>query len=579
MSNLTINRIGPEAQADSAWHDEDIEAARFAPLDVRPAPARWRGRDLLGAVLAGLAGWLVLLLVFWLAARLTEASYPPPLGWLLFWQSLLAATAAAPVLGATLWAVAWWRERQAYVTRARLARDRLMNPVPADLLARMTPSDYVRIVDLMAALERDTAPYRAYRGVESLSLSAPAARPSGDERKAIESVALALPVDQPAVWLEDAARNEVHLLLAGKTKSGKTVTGAALLASRINAGDQVLVIDPHHEPGKWWGIEAVGAGRDYGAIKRAIEALEAEMTERYRRMAAGQPVGERITVLIDETPAIVAAIGPTWRAIAPRLGSEARKAGIGLILLSQSPLVEDIGLNSAMRRNYAIIGLDLASIRLMLRDEPDAAIKRALLDALEGERYPALREVAGQFRILDRAGLDRIRPVQSPNVWRPVSQPAALPAARDAGDGDAGQSDDAALLITLRKLRSAGVTRDEARALGIEFRNELWALAAPHSDAHDAHDADDDGRHDAPAMHAARATPASASERAACAHDDVLAELLSRPARLPEPSEMVRCVRCGADVPVPAGKAAMAVRAATGRHGCRHCRPAQGGDA
>lgn len=280
-----------------------------------------------------------------------------------------------------------------------------------------------------------------------------------------------MPVDPLAVWLEDAARNEVHLLLAGKTKSGKTVTGAALLASRINAGDQVLVIDPHHEPGKWWGIEAVGAGRDYGAIKRAIEALEAEMTERYRRMAAGQPVGERITVLIDETPAIVAAIGPTWRAIAPRLGSEARKAGIGLILLSQSPLVEDIGLNSAMRRNYAIIGLDLASIRLMLRDEPDAAMRRLILDRLEGEPWPAVRDVQGQFRVLDRRGIDQVRPQRQPSVWRPVlSDAPASSAVRTDGRTDA-------TLDRLVALIRAGVTREEARAQGYEFANDDWTRA------------------------------------------------------------------------------------------------------
>ncbi|MCS6840112.1 MAG: hypothetical protein NZ701_04965, partial [Roseiflexus sp.] len=99
MSNLTINRIGPEAQADSAWHDEDLEAGRFSALDVRPAPLRMRGRDALGVALASLvalAGWLALLLTFWAAARLTEWEGQSSAGWVAFWHALLSLTAILP---------------------------------------------------------------------------------------------------------------------------------------------------------------------------------------------------------------------------------------------------------------------------------------------------------------------------------------------------------------------------------------------------------------------------------------------------------------------------------------------------
>lgn len=472
MSNLTINRIGPEAQADSAWHDEDVEAARFAALDVRPAPARWRGRDALGVALAGLValgGWLALVIVFWVAARITESAYPPAPGWVLFWQVLLGITASAPAWLGILAASVWVYERRIYARRANVIRDKLMNPVPAHLINQLTLPSYYALFERAAALEREVAPYRAYRGVESLSLSASAAKPSGEEaRKALESVVTPA-IERLDDWVTDVAAREAHILVSGKTASGKTTTGAALLARRIDAGDAICVIDPHHEPGKWWGIDAIGAGRDYAAIGAALDALDAEMTERYRRLADGEPPGQRLTVLIDEAPAIAAALERRWKAVATRLGSEARKVGIALIILSQSPLVEDLMMNSVMRRNYTIIGLDMASIRVMLRDARNA---RDILATLEGRPYPALREVDGEFRICDRTGIHQVRPQRSPNVWR-------LPVCDEAASGPA-QTDRRADAETIERLKAfirAGITRDEARAQGVAFDNSDWTRA------------------------------------------------------------------------------------------------------
>lgn len=475
MSNLTINRIGTEAQADSAWHDEDVEAGRFSALDVRPAPMRIRGRDALGLALAGLValgGWLALLLAFWAAARLTEGAEPPAPGWVAFWNALMSLTAVLPLALVGIGVAVWLVERWNYVRRASVVRDKLMNPLPAHVIDRLTVTEYLAILDRMAALEREVAPYRAYRGVESLSLSAGQSRPAGSEPPALPAPS-SVPVDLPAQWLANASASEAHLLLAGKTNCGKTTTAEALLATAIERGDLVAVIDPHAEPGKWHGVAAIGAARDYEAIRQALAAIEAEMTARYAALAAGEPVGEPVVVVIDEAPAIASALGPDWRRFATRLGSEARKIGIRLLLLTQSPLVQDLGVNTVMRRNFGVIGLDMASIRLMLRDEPDNALKRAILDRLEGEPYPALREVAGQFRILDRAGLDRIRPSRAPLVWRPVLS-AGQPL--NAGERTDGRTD-AGNLDRLKALIRAGITRDEARARGYEFANDDWSQA------------------------------------------------------------------------------------------------------
>lgn len=468
MSNLTINRIGPEAQADSAWHDEDVEAQRFARLDVTPR-ARGSWGDVV--VMCGLS--LALAGVFYGAAWYTERQFPPDEGWLLLWRFLIVVFSLTPAALIALEAVARWRERQAYVARVRLARDRLMNPVPADMLAQMTPAEYIRILELHAALERDVAPHRAYRGVESLSISAPAAG-RADAARAPEPPAPEAPEDPPHVWLDDVLALEAHLMLAGKTACGKTVTAEALLATAIDAGDHVLVIDPHGAPGKWHGVEAIGAGRDYEAIRRALRAIEDEMTRRYEALRRGEPAGGGALIIIDEVPSIAAMLGGDWKQFATRLGSEARKIGIRLLLITQSPLVQDVNINSVMKRNFGVLGLDLPVIREMLRDERDAAKKRAILDALEGERYPALYDRLGEFRILSRSGIQRIKPYRAPNVWRPsVREPASASetgALRTDGRADA-------TLERLAALIRSGMTREEARAQGYEFANDDWTRA------------------------------------------------------------------------------------------------------
>ncbi len=454
--SVTINRIGEEAQEDSVWHDEDYEARRFTAFDVRPRPFAPKAKD--AAFIA--AFWMIALGVFWFGGWQSDRDFA--YNWRAFWHTLLAITALLPVVATVAIGVAWWRERNTYITRAKLTRDRLQNPIPADLAASLTHQDYLAILERMAALEEAVAPYRVYRGVESVSVAGAAgavAQPARSE----ESV----PVEPPDLWLP-AVLNEAHLMLAGRTSCGKTTTAEALLAHVIDAGDAVMVIDPHWHPGKWHNVEAIGAGRDYEAIRRTLKSLEREMTARFQRLANGEPVGEAVTVVIDEAPAIAGELASDWKALATRLGSEARKARIRLILLTQSPLVEDLGVNSVMRRNFTIVGLDMESIRLMLRGA-DGATRQAILARLEGERYPALREAQGVFRVLDRRGIDRIAPRLEPRVWR-------LPAPESAENEDA-QTNKQASIAQLAHLVRKGYTRDQARSEGFAFDDRNWTEA------------------------------------------------------------------------------------------------------
>jgi hypothetical protein len=166
--------------------------------------------------------------------------------------------------------------------------------------------------------------------------------------------------DEWRSWIERAP----HLLIAGRTEAGKTTLATAILIDRVLAGDAVLVLDPHYQPGKWAGVPTIGGGNNFEAILHALPYLVGEMGARFKEFERGRPTEDfqRLTVLIDEVPAIVSAcqeltpsggrkiIDPRWGKFAQRLGSEARKVRISVILLTQSTLVKDIQINSTAAR-------------------------------------------------------------------------------------------------------------------------------------------------------------------------------------------------------------------------------------
>ncbi len=217
-----------------------------------------------------------------------------------------------------------------------------------------------------------------------------------------------------------------HLMVAGRTESGKTTTVEAILARRILAGDLILVVDPHYQAGKWLGARAIGGGRDYSACYQVFDAARALLDRRYTAFNAGTRTEDfrRITLVVDEVPAIIAyaqqskALYERWLLFATSLGSEARKVRISVILSTQTPLVRDIGISSAMRENFARIALGDTAADL-LRDEPSAARKQALLDLLRGRRFPAAMEYRTNWYALRNDDL--------PDLTRTNGQPPRVP--------------------------------------------------------------------------------------------------------------------------------------------------------
>lgn len=215
-------------------------------------------------------------------------------------------------------------------------------------------------------------------------------------------------------WIDRAP----HLLVGGRTGGGKTTLATALLIQRVLAGDATLILDPHYQPGKWAGLPAIGGGNDFEAILSTLPKLIVELDRRMVEYNAGKKTEDfqRLTVLIDETPAIVAFCtemtgsgarrinDQRWPKFAQRLGSEARKVGISVILLTQSTLVQDILINSAFRENYLRIGL-ADQARPLLSGEIEQKRKQALYDLLRGQEHATAIEWKGDYHVLDVANV------------------------------------------------------------------------------------------------------------------------------------------------------------------------------
>jgi energy-coupling factor transporter ATP-binding protein EcfA2 len=200
----------------------------------------------------------------------------------------------------------------------------------------------------------------------------------------------------------DAAGNSTHLLITGSTGEGKS-TIAQHLATRL--GGSVVVIDPHATPSDWNGLPVVGKGRDYEAITSLMESQIDEMNRRYSRRAAGQPYGEKISIICDEYAAIcleevTKKIAPNWF---QTLATEARKVEMQLILLTQSDSVKTLQLEGKgnLRENFTHLRLGKFALKhgKSLKDEAitqwlSSQLRPAMLDDLP-LAIPQLQLTAG----------------------------------------------------------------------------------------------------------------------------------------------------------------------------------------
>lgn len=251
-----------------------------------------------------------------------------------------------------------------------------------------------------------------------------------------ESTPQLVAADEWRRWIDRAP----HLLIAGRTEAGKTTLATAILIDRALKGDAVLVLDPHYQPGKWGGVHTIGGGNNFEAILSVLPLLIQEMDLRFKDFEQGRPTDDfqRLTVLIDEVPAVVNACmeitpsggqkitDPRWGLFAKRLGSEARKVRISVILLTQSLLVKDIQINSQLRDNYLRIGLGDRVPDLL---EEASGRRRAQLHELRiGQAHPAAMEWLGEIHMLDTSQVQVLAERSlgpSVQVWTPPALPGS----------------------------------------------------------------------------------------------------------------------------------------------------------
>jgi len=229
-----------------------------------------------------------------------------------------------------------------------------------------------------------------------------------------EPLALAAPIEvvkplgEWMAWVDD----QPHTLLGGRTRAGKTWLATALLERRIDSGADILIIDPHSSD--WMGLPTAGGS---GASERR-EALKAVLNEYLRRMAQREEHKRRtghelphdyfdpLTVLVDESNAMLEELAAEWKTVLKVISSGARKVGISLLLLAQSPLVEDLGISGAMRENFSRIALDERTVQTMIDSERDKSRKAALQAAFTTMDRSAAAQIGASTWLLDRRGLN-----------------------------------------------------------------------------------------------------------------------------------------------------------------------------
>jgi hypothetical protein len=223
---------------------------------------------------------------------------------------------------------------------------------------------------------------------------------------------LALVPDQE--WLGWIDRTP-HLMIAGRTEAGKTTMAEAVIAQRAMAGEMLYVLDPHYQPGKWCGLPATGGGRGYDDVMNGLGLVLDEMDIRYQDFNRGKRTEdyERLTVFIDEVPALVEWCfdgkrlrDQRWMSFAKQLGSEARKVRISVILMTQSPLVQDIQINTRMRENFTRIALGDQSIELIkeAREPRRSELERLIAD----KQFTATMEYRNQIHALDTTNVPNL---------------------------------------------------------------------------------------------------------------------------------------------------------------------------
>lgn len=513
MGNINVNRSGgnPLDSLDNPVNSELLDyvtATREYHPTAEPRPD-WRQTAAVGLVV------VVLLLVGWIGFSIWKLGYCwsvenydrcqriadiEPTG--VFIVLILAfGVTFAPW---TLDAVGAFRLKSARAIRTIATFDRFGDPQRLDMLPPLDEQN--NRYRLATQLKAHTAPYEQLHSVNSLSPSIHYQHSStGSETASAELEDSGIAPILPESWLEWLTDTESspQALIIGKTRSGKSTLADIALARRAERGDQIAIIDIH------WSTEDRYGNPKWGAISPAAKtveeavsvlvALKVEYEDRKRRMQlpASNPDFVRemcfdpITILVDEAPELSTEIEARqrglWDATIKFFGSGGAKVNMFVLLLSQSPNTDDVGLNAAMRENFACFALANTARPFIQRYERNQARRMELYAVLDRLSKPGMKPAElpivadrnGQVQVLSREGLlvHRLAHIDAQCWLRPSAHepPENIP----NGLLSSGRTDDAfreALIVGFKKM---GYNREEIRlnlqTMGLGFENAEYA--------------------------------------------------------------------------------------------------------
>lgn len=426
----TILPLGAAAQMDNELHRLDyIRPDQYdKAITAKMSAAEIKAIGLvIGLAAPGLLG--LLSLVQWVSCY--GQSYDLTTGCTvasgLFWGYITLGVVLA--LGSAS-ALLWGRVARirAETARASITRDRYSNPVSVQQIHAMPLEVAAGYFRAAQEAEIAMAPFKMLpAGLDAYSVSNSAAKP---EAPAMLPVAESLSLVPDSDWL-GWLTEQPHTLIAGGTGTGKTTLARVELIERLSQGYAGIVVDPKGK--EWFGLPVIGGGRKFADILSTLDSIHAEMAQRFEAYAEGERAFQPIKVLADEVPDIMDScldmrrrlVDGRWSRFARQLGSLAREIGISVTLMTQSPLVEDIGMNSAMRKNFNRLALgDEAPI--LIREERDPKRRAALQDLLRGQQHPAAMLHRGEVYLLDTSNVVRLsqRAIGQPLGWAPAAPKA-----------------------------------------------------------------------------------------------------------------------------------------------------------
>ena len=247
-------------------------------------------------------------------------------------------------------------------------------------------------------LSRITQPYSNAAQVTAARLVQPAPRPQSG----------CIPLQS---WYTGVINDMCHLLIVGNTGDGKTVTLRALQRGIAAKGGQLFLISPKAQRSK--DCAAAGYGCDYQAIGVAMAHFTDLLKQRYQDFANGVEDFSPIYITVDEWPTIRKRLKEIAPAFMEDISNMGREAGIHLIILTQSPNCEDLGISGPTRNNFAKVLLGVFA-------------RQALPDYNFGNARPAVFSALAGKCPIEVAGLDTIatRPLpKQANYQLPGSDP------------------------------------------------------------------------------------------------------------------------------------------------------------